>query len=160
LRPAGVLQRLRWILDRAFSTDPTIEACSIAARRRKVPEQPDFRAWKAKLHEAYRAVEPEKDTWIYPTAARERRHHAESRSGVPICSTTSPKAGPGTAFDGLIRVQRETLDNLAEAVAVFGSNAARNYSIRRSRRCGSCRPRRCASSRISRPWKPVQALAR
>src|SRR6202030_4681057 len=25
-------------------------------------------------------------------------------------------------FDGLIRVQRETLDNLTEAVAVFGSN--------------------------------------
>ena len=25
-------------------------------------------------------------------------------------------------FDSLIRVQRETLDNLAEAVAVFGSN--------------------------------------
>ena len=28
----------------------------------------------------------------------------------------------GAQNDGLIRVQRETLDNLAEAVAVFGSN--------------------------------------
>ena len=64
-----------------FSTAiPTIPACSTGcAPRAKLPEQPDFRAWKAKLHEAYRAVEPAKDTWYLPDGrARQRRHHAES----------------------------------------------------------------------------------
>ena len=89
-----------------------------------MPEQPDFRAWKAKLHEAYRAVEPEKDTWYLPDGR-----------AVSVVTTPNPEGGVtylfddvtesldlARRFDGLIRVQRETLDNLAEAVAVFGSN--------------------------------------
>ncbi len=59
-----------------------------------------------------------------PTAAR-----------VSVVTTPNPEGGVtylfddvtesldlARRFDGLIRVQRETLDNLAEAVAVFGSN--------------------------------------
>jgi len=141
--------RRLWDLDRAF-LDSNPDDSSVLDRlraARKVPEQPDFRAWKAKLHEAYRAVEPEKDTWYLPDGR-----------AVSVVTTPNPEGGVtylfddvtesldlARRFDGLIRVQRETLDNLAEAVAVFGSNG---------RRCGSCRPRRCASSRISRPWKP------
>jgi len=49
-------------------------------------------------------------------------------------------------------VQRETLDNLAEAVAVFGSTAARNYSIRRSRKMWKLSSEALRGSRISRPW--------
>ena len=91
---------------------------------RKLPEQPDFRAWKAKLHEAYRAMESETYTWFLP-------------DGRAIAVVTTPNLEGGVTylfdnvtesldmarrFDGLIRVQRETLDNLTEAVAVFGSN--------------------------------------
>jgi signal transduction histidine kinase len=89
-----------------------------------LPEQPDFRAWKAKLHEAYRAVETEKDTWYLPDGR-----------ALSVVTTPNPEGGVtylfddvteslelARRFDGLIRVQRETLDNLAEAVAVFGSN--------------------------------------
>ena len=91
---------------------------------RKLPEQPDFRAWKAKLHEAYRAVESETYTWFLP-------------DGRAVAVVTTPNLEGGVTylfdnvtesldmarrFDGLIRVQRETLDNLTEAVAVFGSN--------------------------------------
>src|SRR5882762_7270265 len=60
--------RRLWDLDRAF-LDSNPDDSSVLDRlraARKVPEQPDFRAWKAKLHEAYRAVEPEKDTWYLP----------------------------------------------------------------------------------------------
>ena len=58
-------------------------------------------------------------------------------------------------FDGLTRVQRETLDNLAEAVAVFGSNgrvATVQSRLRENVEAvgGSAE----ASSRTSRPWKP------
>ena len=91
---------------------------------RRLPEQPDFRAWKAKLHEAYRAVEPTKDTWYLPDGR-----------ALGVVTTPNPEGGVtylfddvteslalARRFDGLIRVQRETLDSLAEGVAVFGSN--------------------------------------
>src|SRR5216683_1495480 len=118
--------RRLWDLDRAF-LDSNPDDSSVLDRlraARKVPEQPDFRAWKARLHEAYRAVEPEKDTWYLPDGR-----------AVSVVTTPNPEGGVtylfddvteslelARRFDGLIRVQRETLDNLAEAVAVFGSN--------------------------------------
>jgi signal transduction histidine kinase len=115
-----------WDLDRAF-LDSNPDDSSVLDRlraARKLPEQPDFRAWKAKLHEAYRAVEPDKDTWYLPDGR-----------ALSVVTTPNPEGGVtylfddvtesldlARRFDGLIRVQRETLDNLAEAVAVFGSN--------------------------------------
>src|SRR5205085_11094116 len=115
-----------WDLDQAF-LDGHPDDSSVLDRlraKRKLPEQPDFRAWKAKLHEAYRAVELETYTWFLP-------------DGRAIAVVTTPNLEGGITylfdnvtesldmarrFDGLIRVQRETLDNLTEAVAVFGSN--------------------------------------
>jgi len=118
--------RRLWDLDRGF-IDHNPDDSSVLDRlraARKLPEQPDFRAWKAKLHEAYRAVEPAKDTWYLPDGR-----------AVSVVTTPNPEGGVtylfddvteslelARRFDGLIRVQRETLDNLAEAVAVFGSN--------------------------------------
>jgi signal transduction histidine kinase len=118
--------RRLWDLDRAF-LDGNPDDSSVLDRlraARKLPEQPDFRAWKAKLHEAYRAVDPEKDTWYLPDGR-----------ALSVVTTPNPEGGVtylfddvtesldlARRFDGLIRVQRETLDNLAEAVAVFGSN--------------------------------------
>ena len=118
--------RRLWDLDRVF-LDSNPDDSSVLERlraARKLPEQPDFRAWKAKLHEAYRAVEPAKDTWYLPDGR-----------AVSVVTTPNPEGGVtylfddvtesldlARRFDGLIRVQRETLDNLTEAVAVFGSN--------------------------------------
>src|SRR5581483_11132129 len=118
--------RRLWDLDRVF-LDSNPDDSSVLDRlraARKLPEQPDFRAWKAKLHEAYRAVEAEKDTWYLPDGR-----------ALSVVTTPNPEGGVtylfddvtesldlARRFDGLIRVQRETLDNLAEAVAVFGSN--------------------------------------
>jgi signal transduction histidine kinase len=118
--------RRLWDLDRNFLDNNPDDSSVLDRLRaaRKLPEQPDFRAWKARLHEAYRAVEPEKDTWYLP----------DGRT-VSVVTTPNPEGGVtylfddvtesfdlARRFDGLIRVQRETLDNLAEAVAVFGSN--------------------------------------
>lgn len=118
--------RRLWDLDHVF-LDCNPDDSSVLDRlraARKLPEQPDFRAWKARLHEAYRAVEPAKDTWYLPDGR-----------AVSVVTTPNPEGGVtylfddvtesldlARRFDGLIRVQRETLDNLAEAVAVFGSN--------------------------------------
>ena len=118
--------RRLWGLDQAF-LDANPDDSSVLDRlraARKLPEQPDFRAWKAKLHEAYRAVEPETYTWFLP-------------DGRAVSVVTTPNLEGGVTylfdnvtesldlarrFDGLTRVQHETLDNLNEAVAVFGSN--------------------------------------
>jgi signal transduction histidine kinase len=118
--------RRLWDLDRAFLDNHPDDSSVLDRLRaaRKLQEQPDFRAWKAKLHEAYRAIETEKDIWYLP-------------DGRTVSAVTTPNPEGGVTylfddvtesfdlarrFDGLIRVQRETLDNLAEAVAVFGSN--------------------------------------
>ncbi|WP_295844266.1 PAS domain-containing sensor histidine kinase [Tardiphaga sp.] len=118
--------RRLWDLDRAF-LDSNPDDSSVLDRlraARKLPEQPNFREWKLKLHEAYRAVDPAKDVWYLPDGR-----------ALSIVTTPNPEGGVTylfdditesleltRRFDGLIRVQRETLDNLAEAVAVFGSN--------------------------------------
>jgi signal transduction histidine kinase len=118
--------RRLWDLDRTFLDNNPDDSSVLDRLRaaRKLPEQPDFRAWKAKLHEAYRAVETEKETWYLPDGR-----------ALSVVTTPNPEGGVtylfddvteslelARRFDGLIRVQRETLDNLAEAVAVFGSN--------------------------------------
>ena len=118
--------RRLWDLDRSFLDGHPDDSSVLDRLRatRKLPEQPDFRAWKAKLHEAYRAIEPAKDVWYLPDGR-----------AVSIVTTPNPEGGVtylfddvteslelARRFDGLIRVQRETLDNLTEAVAVFGSN--------------------------------------
>ena len=118
--------RRLWGLDQAF-LDSNPDNSSVLDRlraARKLPEQPDFRAWKAKLHEAYRAVESESYSWFLP-------------DGRALSVVTTPNLEGGVTylfdnvtesldlarrFDRLTRVQHETLDNLAEAVAVFGSN--------------------------------------
>src|SRR6201999_166666 len=118
--------RRLWDLDRAFLDNHPDDSSVLDRLRaaRKLREQADFRGWKAKLHEAYRAIEPKKDIWYLP----------DGRT-VSVVTTPNPEGGVTYLFDdvtesldlarrfeGLIRVQRETLDNLAEAVAVFGSN--------------------------------------
>ncbi|KQW19365.1 PAS domain-containing sensor histidine kinase [Afipia sp. Root123D2] len=118
--------RRLWDLDPAFLDSNPDDSSVLEKLRaaRKIPEQQDFRAWKNRLHEAYRAVEPTKDTWYLPDGR-----------AISIVTTPNPEGGVTYLFDdvteglklqrqndGLLRVQRETLDNLAEAVAVFGGN--------------------------------------
>ncbi|MBY0381809.1 MAG: PAS-domain containing protein [Xanthobacteraceae bacterium] len=118
--------RRLWDLDRAFLDSGPDDNGVLEKLRasRKISEQPDWRAWKNKLHEAYRAIEPEKDTWYLPDGR-----------AMSIVTTPNPEGGVTYLFDdvteslklqrqndGLLRVQRETLDNLSEAVAVFGGN--------------------------------------
>jgi signal transduction histidine kinase len=91
---------------------------------RKLPEEQDFRQWKSQLHEAYRAVEPKEHMW----------HLLDGRT-LRVVTTPNPEGGVTylyddvterlalhRRYDALIKVQSETLDHLAEAVAVFGSD--------------------------------------
>jgi signal transduction histidine kinase len=118
--------RSLWDLDSAFldegPTDGQILDRLRAARR--LPEQQDFKQWKRNLHKAYQSTATEEHVW-----------HLPDRRTLRVVTTPNPQGGVTylfdditerleleRRFDALIRVQGETLDNLAEAVAVFGSD--------------------------------------
>jgi signal transduction histidine kinase len=118
--------RSLWELDAGFLDQGPTDSAVLDQLRgsRKLPEEKDFREWKTALHEAYRATEAHEHVW----------HLADGRT-MRVVTTPNPQGGVTYLFedvterldmvrryDALIRVQGETLDNLAEAVAVFGSD--------------------------------------
>jgi signal transduction histidine kinase len=118
--------RALWSLEPAFlDFEPSDSAVLDQLRAgRKLPEQTDFRNWKAELHEAYRAVEAHRYEWHLPDGRTLR-----------VVTTPNPEGGVTYLFDdvterlklvrryeALITVQGETLEALAEGVAVFGSD--------------------------------------
>src|SRR5947208_6730793 len=118
--------RRLWGLDQAF-LDSNPDDSSVLDRlraARKLPEQPAFRAWKAKLHEAYRAMEPENYTWFLPDGRAVSVVTMPNLEGgaTSVFANVPEILDVSRAYDGLTRVQHETLSNLNEAVAVFGSN--------------------------------------
>ncbi|HEY7458458.1 MAG TPA: PAS-domain containing protein [Xanthobacteraceae bacterium] len=113
-------------LDAAFLEERPTDSAILDRLRasRQLPEQADFRAWKAQLHEAYRAPEPREHWWHLPGGRTLR-----------VVTTANPEGGVAYLFDditerielesrfnAMIRTQGETLDALTEAVAVFGSD--------------------------------------
>jgi signal transduction histidine kinase len=91
---------------------------------RKLPEEQDFRQWKNRLHEAYRAVEPEEHMWHLPGGRTLRVVTTPNPEGgvTYLYDDVTERLDMHRRYDALIKVQSETLDNLAEAVAVFGSD--------------------------------------
>ena len=109
------------LLDQTPTDSAVLDALRTA---RKLPEEKDFKQWKLQLYEAYRSVEPKEHMWHLPDGRTLR-----------VVTTPNPEGGVTylyddvTAhldihrrYDALIKVQSETLDHLAEAVAVFGSD--------------------------------------
>ena len=118
--------RSLWDLDTGYLDQSPTDSAVLDKLRgsRKLPEEKDFREWKTALHEAYRAAEAQEHLWHLP----------DGRT-IRVVTTPNPQGGVTYLFedvterldlvrryDALIRVQGETLDNLAEAVAVFGSD--------------------------------------
>jgi signal transduction histidine kinase len=118
--------RALWNLDPFYLDQRPTDSAVLEALRaaRKLPEEQDFRQWKAQLHGAYRATEANEHAWHLPGGRTLR-----------VVTTPNPDGGVTYIFDDvterlelqrrfqeLIRVQGETLDNLAEGVAVFGSD--------------------------------------
>ena len=118
--------RRLWNLDPAFlETRPDDSSVLDRLRAaRKLPEQHDFRQWKARLLEAYRAVEPRTEEWHLPDGRTLRVVMTPNQEGgvTYIFDDTTESLNLERRYAALNRVQRETLDNLGEAVAVFGSN--------------------------------------
>ena len=73
--------RSLWDLDAGFLDQSPTDSAVLDQLRgaRKLPEEKDFREWKAALHEAYRAPEPQR-AHLAPAGRPHRagRHHAQS----------------------------------------------------------------------------------
>jgi signal transduction histidine kinase len=118
--------RALWNLDSSYLDQQPSDSGVLDALRtaRKLPEEQDFRQWKAQLHSAYRAVEAKEHTWHLPDGRTLRVVTTPNPDGgvTYIFDDVTERLDLQRRFQELIRVQGETLDNLAEGVAVFGSD--------------------------------------
>lgn len=118
--------RQLWGLDAAFldQAPSDSEVLDQLRSERKLPEQADFRSWKATLMQAYQSNETDTRLWYLP-----------DRRTLRVVTNPNPQGGITYLFDdvteryliesqynALISVQDETLDTLKEGVAVFGSD--------------------------------------
>jgi signal transduction histidine kinase len=115
-----------WDLDAAFLDQAPTDSAVLDRLRaaRKLPEEQDFRRWKSELHEAYRAPEPREHMWHLPDGRTLRVVTTPNPQGgvTYLFDNVTERLDLARRFDALIRVQGETLDNLAEGVAVFASD--------------------------------------
>ena len=118
-------QRL-WGLDPAFLESGPTDAAILDRLRtdRKLPEEADFRTWKAQIHEAYRAIESRELWWHLPDRRTLRVVIAPNPEGgvTYLFDDVTERLALESRFNALTKVQSETIDHLKEAVAVFGSD--------------------------------------
>jgi signal transduction histidine kinase len=118
--------RSLWDLEAAFLDEGPADSAVLDRLRaeRLLPEQPDFRAWKAALHQAYRASEPAEYQWHLPDQRTLRVVTTPNPDGgiTYLFDDVTARLNLERRFDALIRLQGETLDNLTEGVALFGSD--------------------------------------
>ncbi len=115
-----------WSLEPAFLDQrPTDgEILDRLRAKRQLPEQVDFRTWKAQQLSAYQAIEPSETVW-----------HLPDGRALRVVTSANPKGGVTHLYDdatqsyalasqvnALTHVQGETLDALKEGVAVFGAD--------------------------------------
>jgi signal transduction histidine kinase len=116
-----------WNLDEAWLKTQPLDSEVLDRMRegRALPEQANFREWKAKQLSAYTNLEVREDFWYLP----------DGRSLLVVCEQ-HPFGGVTYLYENLTKeyqleskynelfnVQRETLDHLSVAVALFGSDA-------------------------------------
>jgi signal transduction histidine kinase len=113
-------------LDAGFLDQTPTDAAVLDTLRskRKLPEEQDFRQWKQQLYEAYRALEPKEHMWHLPDGRTLRVVTTPNPEGgvTYLYDDVTERLDMYRRYDALIKVQSETLDHLAEAVAVFGSD--------------------------------------
>ena len=118
--------RTLWDLDAKFLDQRPTDSEVLDRLRddRKLPEPRDFRQWKTELHAAYRASAAQAHVWHLPDGRTLRVVATPHEEGgvTYLFNDVTERLDLERRFDALINVQGETLDNLAEALAVFGSD--------------------------------------
>lgn len=115
-----------WPIDGAWlETRPTdAEILDRLRSQRCIPEQANYREWRNKQLSAYTTIEPREDWWYLPDG---RSIHVICEQhpfgGVTyLYENATKEIQLESRYNELIGVQRETLDNLDEGVALFGSD--------------------------------------
>jgi len=115
-----------WGLDAALLEGRPEDGALLDALRaaRRLPEQADFRTWKKELLAAYQSVEAREHWWHLPDGQTLRvLANPHPQGGVTwVYENVTERLDLESRYNALIRVQGETLDHLAEGVAVFGSD--------------------------------------
>ena len=90
----------------------------------KLPESPDWRKWRETQLEIYAALEAREDHWRLPDGRTLRVVvNPHSHGGATwLFDNVTKQLELKTNYNALMRIQGETLENLNEAVAVFGSD--------------------------------------
>ncbi len=115
-----------WDLDQAFlDQNPSdSEILDRLRAERRLPEQADFRAWKAEMMGAYQSVDTIEQVWYLPDGRTLRAViNPNPQGGVTyLFDDVTERFHLESRYNSLMRVQCETLDSLREGVAVFGSD--------------------------------------
>jgi len=116
-----------WKLDQAWLLDaPTYGSLLDTLRgERRLPEVADFPAYKEKEMARFNSlIEPLEDVLHLPDGGTLRRVIAPHPMGGLLATyeDVTDKLALERSYNTLIAVQRETIDNLQEAVAVFGAD--------------------------------------
>ncbi|MES0810202.1 ATP-binding protein [Roseibium sp. SCPC15] len=118
--------RQLWDLDATFLEGHPEDGAVLDALRaaRKIPEQADYRGWRKKMMESYQSLEARENWWHLPDGRTLRViANPHPQGGVTyIYENVTEQLDLESRYNALTRVQGETLDNLSEAVAVFGSD--------------------------------------
>lgn len=118
--------RQLWDLDPAFLEGRPEDGALLDALRaaRKIPEQADYRVWRKTMLESYQSLEARESWWHLPDGRTLRViANPHPQGGVTyIYENVTEQLDLESRYNALARVQGETLDNLSEAVAVFGSD--------------------------------------
>jgi signal transduction histidine kinase len=115
-----------WHLDPAFlDTHPADgEVLDRLRAQRCIPEQANYREWKVRQLSAYTTLEMQESWWYLPDG---RSIHVVCEQhpfgGVTyLYENATDEIRLESRYNEMISVQRETLDNLEEGVALFGSD--------------------------------------
>ncbi len=121
-----------WPLDVAFLESQPSHALVLDRLRERgiLNETPHWRQWKEELFEAYRSLEPKMTIWNLPDGRTLRViANPHPQGGVTwLYEDLTEKLNLEARYNSLIRIQGETLDNLYEGVAVFGSDGLMRLS--------------------------------
>lgn len=116
-----------WGMSEAFmDSKPTMgEILEDLRTRRRIPEQPDFQRFKKEQLGVFTSqTEPHEELVHLPDGTTLRVLSAPHPLGglIYVHEDVTDKLAMESSYNTLIAVQRETLDNLAEGIAVFGSD--------------------------------------
>jgi signal transduction histidine kinase len=115
--------RQLWDLDIAFlETMPTHgELLDRLRSASRLPEELNWKSWKEAILSVYRSIEPHTDVWHLPNGQTLRVFAtARPQGGATwVFENLTEQVDLETRYNTLLKVQGETIDHLAEGVAVF-----------------------------------------